>query len=240
MEEIRILGTRIHKISLNETIVKIKEIISNGKDLWIITANPELIFKAEKDHRLQSLIEKADLVVPDGIGVVWAARQLGCFLQERVTGIDLTCRILEEGHKQGWRVFLLGARPGVAQKAITTQQRKYPGITFDSYHGYFTPEEEPQVIERIKNFKPDVLLVGLGAPRQESWNYGNPGIARVRMGVGGTFDVLAGEQTRAPRVFRQYNLEWFYRLIKEPARIRRQMILPLYVFKVLKLKYAKN
>jgi len=240
MKEIRILGTRIHNISLNETISKIKDTISNGKDLWIITANPELIFRAEKDFRLQSLIEKADLVVPDGIGVVWAARQLGFILQERVTGIDLTCRIFEEGHKQGWRIFLLGARPGVAQKAIATQQRKYPGITFDSYHGYFTPEEEPRVTERIRNFKPDVLLVGLGAPRQEYWNYANTGIARVRMGVGGTFDVLAGEQRRAPQVFRQYHLEWFYRLIKEPARIRRQMILPLYVLKILKLKYAKS
>lgn len=238
MEEIRILGTRVHNISLEETMSEIKDTITNGKELWIITANPELIYSAEKDQRLQSAIKQADLVVPDGFGVVWAAGQLGCLLRERVTGIDLTCRILEEGNEHDWRIFLLGARPGVAKQVIAIQQKKYPRITFDSYHGYFAPDEEHRIIEQIKTFKPDVLLVGLGAPRQEYWNCTNTGIAGVRMGVGGTFDVLSGKQKRAPRFFQQHNLEWLYRLIREPVRIRRQMILPLYMFKILKQKQA--
>lgn len=234
-----ILGIRIDPLGLDESMMKISENLAAGKEQRIVTANPELIYTAQKDPELQTIINTADLVLPDGIGVVWAARQFGCHLRERVTGIDLTCRILEEGNRQGWRIFLLGARPGVAEKAVSAQYRKYPGIVFCCHHGFFTKEEEPLVLERVRKFAPDILLVGLGAPRQELFNAANDGIARVRMGVGGTIDVLAGEVKRAPRFFCDHNLEWLYRLMKEPSRIRRQAVLPLYVLKVLAKKYLQ-
>lgn len=239
MKEINILGTRIDYLGLDESLKKISEALLTGKEQRIVTANPELIYKADKDNKLQGMINSADLVLPDGIGVVWAARQFGYRLPERVTGIDLTLKLLEEGNKKGWRIFLLGARPGVAQQAVSKQARNYPGIVFCCHHGYFTEDEEPSVLKRIRKFAPDLLLVGLGAPRQEFFNATNTGIARIKMGVGGTIDVLAGEVKRAPQFFRKHNLEWLYRLITNPARISRQAILPLYVFKVLRKKYFK-
>jgi N-acetylglucosaminyldiphosphoundecaprenol N-acetyl-beta-D-mannosaminyltransferase len=205
-------------------------------DIRIVTANPELIYKAASDRELQQLINSADLIVADGVGVLWAARQLGHRLPERVTGIDLALRILEEANKQGWRVFLLGSKPGVAERAVINQQKKYPNIVFGCHHGYFTAEQQPLLIERIKNFAPDILLVGLGAPKQEYWNAANTGLARVRIGVGGSLDVLAGLVKRAPLFVRNLKLEWLYRLLTQPSRLKRQAILPLYVARVLQAK----
>lgn len=239
MKEINILGTRIDSLGLDESLKEISEALVAGKEQRIVTANPELIYKADKDKNLQEVINTADLVLPDGIGVVWAARQFGYRLAERVTGIDLTLKLLEEGSQKGWRVFLLGARPGVAQQAVSKQARNYPGIIFCCHHGYFTEDEEPLVLKRIRKFAPDVLLVGLGAPRQELFNAANAGIARLRMGVGGTIDVLAGEVKRAPQFFRDHSMEWLYRLITDPSRIGRQAILPLYALRVLRKKYFK-
>jgi N-acetylglucosaminyldiphosphoundecaprenol N-acetyl-beta-D-mannosaminyltransferase len=232
-----ILGTRIDNLSLDECLSKISEAVAAGREIRIITANPELIYKAQKDKELQEILRSADIVLPDGIGVIWAARQFGFTLQERVTGIDLTGRILQEGDKRGWRVFLLGAKPGIGEKAVLEQVRKYPGLILDTHHGYFTADEEPLILEKIKSFRPDVLLVGLGAPRQEVWNFRNPGIAKVRIGVGGTINVLAGVVRRAPLFYREHNLEWLYRLLQEPSRICRQVVLPLYVLKVWQKKY---
>lgn len=234
MKKLDILGTHIDSVSLEESIQLIKNTVTADEELWIITANPELIFKAEKEDRLRAMINSADLVIPDGIGVVWAAGKLGNKLKERVTGVDLTSRILEEGNLQKWRVFLLGARPGVAEKAAAEQSKKHTEIIFDWHHGYFTEKEEHGVIEKIRKFAPDVLLVGLGAPRQDYWNSKNRELAKVRIGVGGTIDVLAGEAKRAPRFFQKTGLEWLFRLVTDPSRIRRQVILPLYVLKVLR------
>ncbi|NLI91050.1 MAG: WecB/TagA/CpsF family glycosyltransferase [Peptococcaceae bacterium] len=232
-----ILGTRIDNVGLDDCLIFIFEALAKGHEIRIVTANPELIYRAQKDNELLEILDSADMVLPDGIGVVWAARQLGGVLKERVTGIDLTYEILKEGDRCRWRIFMLGAKPGIAEKAAIEQSQKYPGIIFDSHHGYFTQEEEPFVLEKIRRFNPDILLTGLGAPRQEVWNYRNKGIAKVRIGVGGTIDVLSGQVRRAPRFFQENNLEWFYRLLKEPSRISRQSILPLYVLKVLQTKY---
>ncbi|MGI6451504.1 MAG: WecB/TagA/CpsF family glycosyltransferase [Desulfitobacteriia bacterium] len=239
MTKINVLGINIDLWSLAESVVLITESIAGGKKLRIVTANPELIYKARKQKELQDIINSADLVLPDGIGVVWALKQLGCTAAERVTGIDLTEYLLQEGSRRGWRVFLLGARPGVAEKAVARQATKYPGLIFCCQHGFFPAEEEPSVLERIRRFAPDLLLVGLGAPRQEFFNAAHQGIAGASIGVGGTIDVLAGEVKRAPAFFRRSNLEWFYRLVTQPSRIRRQAVLPLYVLKVLRQKYLK-
>ncbi len=240
MEVIDVLGTRINNINLHECMQYISQAVQKRNELWIVTANPELIFKAKEDKELSSIIHSADLILPDGAGVLWAAKQFGHVIKERVTGIDLTYRILEKGNKLGWRIFLLGARPGIAERAMDEQHIRYPCVIFNCHHGYFTKEEESSVIEKIKVFKPDVLLVGLGSPRQEYWNWENRSLAKTIMGVGGTIDVLSGEVRRAPRVFQKYNIEWLYRLLKEPSRIKRQVILPLYIYEVLKHKRSRN
>ncbi len=240
MERYDILGTYIDPVNIKESIQAIKKAVKDGEAIRIVTANPEIIYQATEDVALQAIINTADLVVPDGIGVVWAARQLGIEVKERVTGIDLTEKILEEGNKSGWRIFLLGSRPGIAEIAISKLYKKYPGITFSCYHGYFSKEDEPEVIRRIRAFAPEILLVGLGAPLQEYWNMENKELARVSMGVGGTIDVLSGQVSRAPRWVRSIGLEWLYRLVKEPNRISRQKKLPYFVKKILYQKRTKE
>lgn len=235
-----ILGTNIDSVTQKESLQIIKKAVIDGEVIRIVTANPEIIYQATENTTLKNIINTADLVVPDGIGVVWAARQLGIDIQERVTGIDLTEKILEEGNRRGWRIFLLGAKPGVAEIAISKLYQKYPGNTFSCYHGYFTKEEEPEVIKRIKTFDPVILLVGLGVPLQEYWNVENKELARVTMGVGGTIDVLSGQVSRAPSWIRAIGLEWLYRLAREPNRISRQKKLPYFVKKVYEQKRTKQ
>jgi len=234
MRQINILGTHIDNLSLEDCIKKITSTIMADDNMNIVTANPELIYKAQKDRQLQMMIDRANLVLPDGIGVLWAARRLGSEIKERVTGIDLTLRLLEEANKHNWRIFLLGAKPGIGEKALVEQKKRYPKIIFECHHGYFTEQEEADVIDQIKAFKPDVLLVGLGAPRQELWNDTHKGLAKVAIGIGGTIDVLSGKVQRAPLFYQNHHIEWFYRLMKEPKRVSRQRLLPLYVFQVLK------
>jgi len=221
---------------MEECLEKVKQAVLSGASIRIVTANPELIYKAAADNKLRQLVNSADLVVADGVGVLWAARQLGHGLPERVTGIDLVLRILEEANKHGWRIFLLGSKPGVAEKAVLNQQKKYSKIVFGCHHGYFTAEQQPLLLKRIENFAPDILLVGMGAPKQEYWTAANGGLARVSIGVGGTFDVLAGLVKRAPVFVRNLKLEWLYRLLTQPSRLKRQAILPLYVARVLQAK----
>jgi len=235
-----ILGVRIDLLNLEQSMAKISEAITAGRRLWIVSANPELIYKAEKDKKLRDIVNSADLILPDGVGVVWAVRQLGGPKISRVTGVDLTLEILREADKYSRRIFLLGAAPGIAEKAVCRQQKMFPRVIFASHHGYFTQEEEAQVKEKIEQFRPDVLLVGLGAPKQELWNAAYTGRAAVRIGVGGTIDILSGEVKRAPQFFRNHKIEWLYRLIREPSRLRRQIILPLYVLRVLKKRWLRK
>ena len=236
MRSVEILGVRVDSLSMEECLEKVKQAVLSGASIRIVTANPELIYKAAADNKLRQLVNSADLVVADGVGVLWAARQLGHGLPERVTGIDLVLRILEEANKHGWRIFLLGSKPGVAEKAVLNQQKKYSKIVFGCHHGYFTAEQQPLLLKRIENFEPDILLVGMGAPKQEYWTAANGGLARVSIGVGGTFDVLAGLVKRAPVFVRNLKLEWLYRLLTQPSRLKRQAILPLYVARVLQAK----
>lgn len=237
LSRVNILGIRIDRVDQAQSSKIITKAVDTRIKLRIITANPELIYKAEKDEALRDMINSADLIVPDGVGVVWAARILGKDLIERVTGIDLATRILEAGSRNKWRIFLLGSKPGIAEKAAVEQSKEYPGIIFASHHGFFSKEEEPAVVRMIQEFSPDILLTGLGAPKQEYWNKEHDGLALVVMGVGGTIDVFAGEVKRAPRFFREFGLEWLYRLISEPSRIKRQVVLPLYLLRVIRQRF---
>jgi N-acetylglucosaminyldiphosphoundecaprenol N-acetyl-beta-D-mannosaminyltransferase len=233
-KRISILNVPINDVSLAETVAAAQAAARNGKRLRVVTANPEIICRAASEDGLRAAVTEADLVTADGVGVLWAARRLGQPLRERVTGIDLAQALFQAGESLGWRVFLLGGQPGVAAEAAARQAELYPGLVFAHAHGYFRPAEEAALTEQIRAFRPHILLAGLGAPRQEIWLNAHMDLASVTVGVGGALDVLAGRKKRAPLWMRRSGCEWLYRLAREPGRIRRQWILPLFVWRVIK------
>lgn len=235
---VEVLGIKIDDYSMKETVRHIQEAIEKKEQTWVVTANPELIFAAGRDARLKQLINRAQLVTPDGVGVVWAANRLGHPVPERVTGIDLLDALFPVAAEKKWRIFFLGSKPGVAELAAHKVAEQHPGVIWQTQHGYFKPEEQPQILEKIREFKPELLLVGLGAPRQEFWIASHQDLARVSIGVGGSFDALAGLNKRAPHWIRDIHLEWLYRLLKQPRRVRRQMVLPKFAWRV--IKQGKN
>lgn len=209
----------------------------------ICTVNPEFIVDAQRDPDFAAVLAHADLCVPDGAGVLWAARRVGQPLRERVTGSDGIYRICERAAVRGWRVFLLGAAPGVAEQAAAVLAGHYPGLTVAGCHaGSPADADWPGIHARLVAAAPDILFVAYGHPRQDFW------IARrraeqpaaVAIGVGGAFDFVAGVASRAPRWMQQRNLEWLHRLITQPWRWRRMLKLPVFVGMVLADSLRKN
>ncbi|EHL05126.1 glycosyltransferase, WecB/TagA/CpsF family [Desulfitobacterium hafniense DP7] len=228
-----ILGVKVDRESMAETVLKIRKAVEEQRPIQVVTANPELIYATGRDVRLKQLINSAEVVTPDGVGVVWAAKRLGHPVAERVTGIDLIEALFPIAAEQAWGVFFLGSQPGVAEKAAEKVAEKHPGFRWQAAHGYFSREEEPALLEQIREFKPDLLLIGLGAPRQEFWMFSHLDLNTVSIGVGGSFDALAGINKRAPQWIRHIRLEWLYRLLKQPSRLKRQLVLPRFAWKVI-------
>ncbi|MHB8073573.1 WecB/TagA/CpsF family glycosyltransferase [Desulfosporosinus fructosivorans] len=235
-----ILGITVDTYSMQETVEQIRQAVEGQTPMRVVTANPEMIYASERNARLKKLINSADIVTADGIGVVWAARRLGAQVMERVTGIDLVHGLFPIAHAGKWRIFFLGGKPGVAEQAANQVVLMNDGISWDAMHGYFSVKEEPEILEKIQNFQPDVLLVGLGAPRQEYWIAEHPRLATVSIGVGGSFDALAGIVVRAPKSIQDLHIEWLYRLWKEPWRWKRQAVLPHFVIKVLRQGFGRK
>lgn len=237
--KIEILGCYIDEVDNKSALKKAEDLILKGVPAHVITLNAEIAYAASDDDELKDIINQADLVTPDGIGIVWAARRKGHDLKERVTGIEMVYNLCRLAQEKGYKVFMLGAAPGVAEKAAQNLIKTYPGlIVCGTRDGYFKEEEIDQVVDEIKKASPHILLVALGAPKQEFFirkhkdRLGVP----LCLGVGGSFDVISGEKKRAPRFMIKLNLEWLYRLLSEPARIKRQMALPKFVFKTLREK----
>jgi len=203
----------------------------------IVTANPEMLQTIGKDEDLRTILDSADMVVADGIGIVWASRRLGCPLPCRVTGIDLMDRMCERAAPLGKSVYLLGSKPGVAELAGVRLSGKYPGLKIaGAMHGYFGPDEDGKVISEIKSTTPDMLFAGMGIPRQEKWLFGHMDELDVPllMGVGGSLDALSGATKRAPDWVQRANCEWLYRLVSEPRRLGRQTVLGAFALRVLR------
>ncbi|MCX5749300.1 MAG: polysaccharide pyruvyl transferase CsaB [Candidatus Saganbacteria bacterium] len=228
MKEIYLFGVKVNNIGLEAAAEMIEGYIRGRKPRLVLSTNPEIIMAAQKDTELREIINSADIGIPDGIGVVGAAKLLNMPLIERVAGIDLMIRLLELSKEKGYKVFLLGSAPGVAEKAV----KKLQGVNVvGTLHGYFRDNEEKDVIRGIKALRPDILFVGLGAPRQEKWlakHYKELGIP-VSMVIGGSLDVISGRAKRAPEIVRKIGLEWLYRLTKEPKRIKRQANLVKFI-----------
>jgi len=204
----------------------------------VFTPNPEIVMAANKDPDLMKALNDADLVVPDGIGVVLASKLTGDKLKERVAGCDLVFALFDKIKNKNYTVYFFGGAPDVAAEARIKMKKKFKGIKIVGVSdGYFDEDKEKLIIDDIKNKKPDILLVGLGAPKQEKWISEHDRLpVKVCIGVGGSFDIMSGKTKRAPRIFIKFGLEWFYRLITQPSRFFRMIKLPLFVFEVLKEK----
>lgn len=230
---INILGVRIDNIDSDAGIRKVESFINSGKPRLILTPNPEIIMSAGKDQKLLKLLNSSDLNLPDGIGIVAAAKILGSPVRGRLTGIDFMASILDLCRRRGYSVFLLGGKPGVADEAA----EKMEGIRIaGTHHGYFSDGDDAAIVEQIKRTKPDVLFAGLGSPRQEFWlsKYYKDIGASVNMVIGGSLDVLSGRMKRAPKLMRNTGIEWLYRLAKEPKRLRRQTSLARFAWAVIR------
>ena len=231
---IDILGVGFDNVTMDETISALEDILGRGEKSYIVTPNSEIVYEALKDDELRNLLRGADLVIPDGAGVVLASRILGTPLKEKVAGIEVAENLLPSLVRMNKKLFLLGAKPGIAERAADRMREIAPGIDIcGCRNGYFDDDES--VVEEINSRNPDVIYVCLGAPRQEFWIKKNMHRLNATMfiGLGGSLDGFSGEVKRAPRIFIKLNLEWFYRLIKEPYRLGRMMRLPKFIIKVL-------
>jgi len=234
---IQILGVGIDDVDTETALDIIDGFIRTRKPRIVVTADSSGIVLAHKDPELMEIMNSADLVTPDSFGILWAARRQGTPLKERVSGIDMVNLLCERGAQSGYRIFLLGAAPGVADAAAENLRRQHPGLNIvGTHHGFFRDEDNPGVVEQVRSRKPDILFVALGIPKQEKW------IARhkeelevpVSMGVGGSLDVIAGKVPRAPKWMQDHGLEWAFRLYSNPRKIGKVLTLPRFVYMVLR------
>ena len=240
---LRILGSRIDAVSFQDALDHIQSLLLLNKPHHIITGNTLMLVAAEKDSVLRNILEHAELVTPESWGIFWASKVLGEPLSEFTPGIDLmlaVCRVCaEENHS----IFLLGAAPGVAERAVAALRIRFPKLNVvGTHHGYFQRSDDPSVVNIVRRARPSVLFVGMGMPAQEKWIAKNLEALDVPvvMGVGGSFDVLSGKLRRAPSAMRKLGVEWLYRLGQEPWRWRRIAQLPVFAGKVLKEKWTSS
>jgi N-acetylglucosaminyldiphosphoundecaprenol N-acetyl-beta-D-mannosaminyltransferase len=211
------------------------ELIDAHRFAQVVTFGSEMAMFARRDPSYRELVNGADLVVPDTVGVVYAARLLGCRMPERVPGVELVERLCTECAQRGLSLFLLGGAEGVAEGAAAALQSRHPGLLVaGTQHGYFVEQDSRSIAERIAASGARLLLVALGFPRQEFWirQHASEVGTLVCIGVGGSFDVISGKAVRAPAAARRLGLEWLYRLVREPQRFRRQLALPQFAWLV--------
>jgi N-acetylglucosaminyldiphosphoundecaprenol N-acetyl-beta-D-mannosaminyltransferase len=236
-KRIEILGVPVDCVTMDQALDWADSMMQGHHPCTILAVNPEKVMRAQQDGKLLDQLRAADLLIPDGIGIVLATRLLGLGYAERVPGSELMPKLCERAVSKGYTVFLFGANAEVNRQAVGVLRERYPGIRIvGSHHGYVKDEDMPAVVTLINTSRPDLLFVALGSPHQELWmaRYLPRLPVKVCQGVGGTFDVIAGRVRRAPKFFRSLHLEWFYRLASNPRRIRRQIALPLFAVHVLR------
>ena len=248
-----ILGVRVDNVNFQQALEKAKKLIEGPGKHCVVTPNPEIIVAAQKDRQFKEILNKSSLSIPDGIGLVWGARILGEKLPERVTGTDLLEGLAALAAEHGYSLFLLGGMEGVAEKAgakfkIQNSKVKIGTTAEPSLNQEGRPvnseetEKEKEAIEKINQFRPDILAVAFGAPKQEKWIARNLPKLNVKLaiGVGGALDYISGEKTRAPGWVKGVGLEWLFRLVQEPTRFRRQLTLPYFGYLIFKERFKKG
>jgi len=229
---VRILGVRVDCVDMAGAVAAIERMVAERGAMHVVaTVNPEFVMRARVDEHFRAVLDSASLCIPDGIGVVWAMRRQGCPQSERVAGSDLVPLLAHSCAVRGWRPFLLGARPGIAAECARRLEADNPGLRVaGTFAGSPRPEDDEEALRLIGAAAPDILLVAYGAPQQELWLARNRLRLRVpvAIGVGGTFDFLAGRVPRAPAWLRDAHLEWLWRLALQPRRAGRMAVLPAY------------
>jgi N-acetylglucosaminyldiphosphoundecaprenol N-acetyl-beta-D-mannosaminyltransferase len=234
MESVSVCGLKVNDVTMEQTLESIDRMVSGGGSHLVVTLGVEMVMRTNRDREFIDIVNNASLVVPDSVGIQWAGRKAGGRFPERVTGIDILTAAARQNEYYKWKVFFLGAKPGVAEEAAENMKRDYPEFRIvGTHHGYFDNDEE--IIDKIKSADINVLFIALGSPYQEKWfmknreRLGNI----VALGVGGSFDVISGTVRRAPVFMRKLGLEWFYRLVTQPARFGRMLALPRFAIRIL-------
>ena len=237
MKKVNILGVKIDSVTMDQAYDFSMDILRRKDGFhYIFTPNSEMIMAAKDKPQLKEALNSADLLIADGIGVVYASRIIKDPVPERVTGFDLTQKLLEGISKEGRSAYFFGGAAGVAEEAAANLEKEFPGIQIvGCRNGYFKPEEEDAIVEDINRSGADLLLVCLGAEKQEMWicRYRDRLKVSLALGVGGTLDGIAGRVQRAPEFYQKHGLEWFYRLMKQPNRFVRMLALPKFGLYVL-------
>ena len=237
--KINIFNVPFSNMTMQDTKQYLIEQIEAGNQQHVITANPIMVMSAMKNDAMMKVMHQANLIVADGAGVIWASQQAKAPIVERVAGIELMHELLSAGEKRHWKVYLLGTDEATISSAAEILQLRYPQIRIVGFRdGFFTAEQDKQVIEDINKLQPDLLFVARGAHNQEPWiaEHRHSLNAKLIMGVGGSFDVISGKLNRAPKWMQKAKLEWLFRLVQEPKRLPRMMDIPKFMVKVYKNK----
>lgn len=236
LERVAVLGIAVHVLEEHDVLDFVRDRVADKDPARIVTVNAEFVMLARRNREFAQALEGADLATPDGAGVVWAMRRAGISQRHRVGGSDLIWSISEQAARHNHRVYLLGAGQGVAEEAAAKLRARYPGLIIAGTHsGSPRPEDEASIVDSIRRSEPDILFVAFGAPDQDIWiarNLRRSGAA-VAIGVGGSFDYVAGKARRAPRWMREHGLDWLWRLIQQPWRWRRMLTLPRFALAVM-------
>jgi len=236
IKRLRVLGVPVDYVNMSLAIRYVEGLLSNNKKgSYILAVNAEKFMQLQNDLFLKTIFENASLLIPDGVGAIWGIRWRYRLPAKRVPGIELMQNICKVAAEKEYRIFIFGSQEEVNKKAAEKLRFIYPGIRIvGSCNGYIRDEEMEKLINDINRSKADILFVALGSPKQEKWIKEHISKLNVKIcqGIGGTLDVLTGEMRRAPAFFRKLPLEWLYRLIADPKRIYRQLIIPRFLFKV--------
>ena len=235
MEKINVLGVNFDNVNMQEAIEQCENFIKSDSSHLIVTPNPEMVMLAKENEEFKNVLNGASLVIPDGIGIIKASNILNTPLKERVAGYDLICNLLERYQDGSHSFYFWGSKPGVAEMAKDKLIEKYPNIRIlGADDGYFDDSKKQEIIKKIRELKPDILLVGIGMIKQENLiqELLSDNIFKIGIGCGGSLDVLSGQVKRAPKLFIKLHMEWAWRLIKQPSRIGRMMVLPRFLKEV--------
>lgn len=231
MDKVNILGAKISMLGIDESVEYIMEMLKENKNHAVFTPNSEIVMNAYKDPEFMELLNGADLLTADGIGLVYASKIVGKPIAERAAGFDIAMALVKRLAEEGKSLFLFGSKPGTAERAGEILVSRNPGLKIaGTRNGYFSDEDTDEIISEINRSGADVVFVCLGAPKQEEWITENKDKlwCKVMMGLGGSLDAITGDMPRAPEWYCTHGLEWFYRLMKQPSRIGRMMALPKF------------
>lgn len=241
----KIMNTYVNAVSMDETIRRVEKIIENGKPIQHVVINASKVNLMEDDPELRRIVNSCPLINADGASIVWAAKKLGVPLKERVTGCDLFQELVRVASVKGYKIYLFGAKEEVVTKVKAIYEEQYPGIQIVGYrNGYFTEADEPEIVKNMAESGADMMFVAFSSPKKEYWV--NKYIDQLNipfvMGVGGSFDIVAGVTERAPKWWQDHGLEWFYRFIQEPRRMWKRYIIgnAKFVGLTYKYKFKKN